>query len=63
MKAYVEPEKCIRCNECSAVRGCSIRAIFRISVEDPTVVDPKLCRGCGDCIAKCPAKAIILKNG
>jgi MinD superfamily P-loop ATPase len=62
-KAYVEPEKCLCCPKCFAVRASPIKAIFIISNEDPAVVDPRLCHGCGDCVDKCIGKAIVLKNG
>ena len=62
-KAYIDPQKCVRCNNCQAAKACPIKAIFRISAEEPNVVEASLCRGCGDCTAPCVAKAVVLKEG
>jgi len=62
-KAYIKPAKCTRCPKCAAARVCPIKAIIRIGYEDPNVVDPNLCHGCGDCVSACPDQAIILREG
>ncbi|MGE5187885.1 MAG: 4Fe-4S dicluster domain-containing protein [Betaproteobacteria bacterium] len=62
-KAYIEPHKCIRCPKCTAARVCPIKAIIRIGAEDPNVVDPNLCHGCGDCVSVCSGQAVILREG
>ncbi len=62
-KAYILPDKCIRCPKCAAAKACPVKAVFHISDEDPNVVDVNLCHGCGDCVSKCPAKAVILRDG
>jgi MinD superfamily P-loop ATPase len=61
-KAFIEPNRCLRCNECQAAKACHLKAIFRIDSNDPNFVDPTFCRGCGDCITKCRANAITLKT-
>lgn len=61
-KAFIDPEKCLRCSKCHASSVCPVGAIFRIDDEEPSIVDPKFCHGCGDCITKCPSNAVILKN-
>ena len=62
-KAFIDPDKCIRCDKCYAARVCPVKAIFYISDEDPKVVEPNICHGCGDCTAKCSVEAVILRNG
>jgi MinD superfamily P-loop ATPase len=61
-KAFIEPNRCLRCIECQAAKACHLKAIFRIDFDDPNFVDPKFCCGCGDCLTKCRAKAIKLKT-
>jgi heterodisulfide reductase subunit A len=62
-KAFITPDKCLRCSKCHAAIVCPYNAIFRIDCEDPNIVESNLCRGCGVCVARCPSKAIKLKNG
>jgi len=62
-KAFIDPDKCIRCGKCHASTACPVSAIFRIDDEEPSIVDPNLCHGCGDCKPRCPADAVILKSG
>jgi ferredoxin len=62
-RAYIDPEKCTRCPKCYASRVCPIKAIFKISDDEPSVVDMATCHGCGDCVDACPAKAVVLKEG
>lgn len=61
-KAYIDPQKCLRCIECDASRVCPVRAIFRIDAEESAVVEVNMCHGCGDCISKCKGAAVILKG-
>ncbi|XES76236.1 MAG: 4Fe-4S binding protein [Candidatus Bathyarchaeia archaeon] len=61
-KAIVNPNKCLRCEKCVAAQACSIKAIFRIDADEAAVVEVRLCHGCGDCVPKCPANAIVLKQ-
>ncbi|MCW4018922.1 MAG: 4Fe-4S dicluster domain-containing protein [Candidatus Bathyarchaeota archaeon] len=61
-KAIIDPDKCQRCEECLASRACPVKAIFRIDAREAAVVEVKFCHGCGDCLSKCPATAITLKE-
>ncbi len=61
-KAFIDPDKCMLCSKCASAASCSLKAIFRISDEEPYAVDMTFCRGCGDCTAKCPARAVVLRN-
>ena len=61
-KAFIDPDKCIRCSTCHAISACAVGAIFRIDDEEPSIVDPNLCHGCGDCKPRCPADAVIFKD-
>ncbi len=60
VKAFIDPEKCLKCIECEASKSCAINAIFSIDPDEPKIVEVKICRGCGDCIAGCKGKAIEL---
>jgi MinD superfamily P-loop ATPase len=61
-KAYIDPDKCVRCPNCQAAKVCPPKAIFRIDRDDPNFVETNLCHGCGDCISRCPANAVELKK-
>ena len=60
--AFIDPEKCIKCKKCAAAGVCPLKIIFQIDTDEPAVIDSGSCHGCGDCIPKCPAKAIVLKD-
>lgn len=55
-KAEINPELCIRCDQCR--QNCRFDAI---SADDIYKADPFACEGCGVCEAVCPADAISLK--
>ena len=55
-KAEIDPELCIRCDQCR--QNCRFDAI---SVDTDYRVDPFACEGCGVCEAICPVGAISLK--
>lgn len=59
-KAFVDPSRCTRCDDCTAADACSSKAIFRIDLEDPAFVETKHCNGCGDCVKACPPNAILM---
>ncbi len=62
MKAIIDPTKCILCKRCGVARECPVKAVFRIADDEPAFIDMKLCHGCGLCAAKCPAKAVIMRE-
>jgi len=52
--AEIDPEKCVKCGECTAV--CRYDAI-----SDDFVVDPINCEGCALCFNICPVQAVEMK--
>ena len=54
----VDEDKCIRCGVCESL--CHYRGI-KVSEEEEVEVIAALCRGCGLCVASCPAKALRMK--
>jgi Pyruvate/2-oxoacid:ferredoxin oxidoreductase delta subunit len=63
MKALIDPNKCSHCKKCAVAKECPIKAVFRISDDESAVVDMGICHGCGLCVAKCPAHAVLLREG
>ncbi|MCW4024846.1 MAG: 4Fe-4S dicluster domain-containing protein [Candidatus Bathyarchaeota archaeon] len=63
MKAYILPEKCIKCRVCRAARACPLNIIFKIDSDEPSIVDSGQCHGCGDCTEACPVHAVVLREG
>ena len=61
MKASINPNKCLQCEKCFSAEACPTKAIFKVELDGPAVIEQEYCYGCGDCIEKCPAKAIILE--
>ncbi len=62
MKAIIDAAKCVCCKKCTVAAVCPIKAVFRISDDEPAIVDMNLCHGCGMCLTRCPAKAVELKE-
>jgi len=60
--AYIDPAKCIKCKDCAAAKVCPLKIIFKIDIEEPSIIESADCHGCGDCIPKCPADAIVLRD-
>ena len=62
--AMVRPEKCepkmCERGRCVARKQCPTKAIVQLDPGEMPQIDPSLCRGCSDCLAACPARAIIL---
>ena len=56
--AEVMPEKCAVC--CTCVRTCPFSVPYINHETGAAFIDPSLCRGCGMCVAECPAKAIVM---
>ncbi|HTY74018.1 MAG TPA: 4Fe-4S dicluster domain-containing protein [Candidatus Nanoarchaeia archaeon] len=61
-KAFISPQDCLRCSKCLAAAACPVKAIFRIDADEIAIVEPNICHGCGDCVPKCFANAITLKE-
>ena len=56
--AEVMAEKCAVC--CTCVRTCPFSVPYINRETGAAFIDPALCRGCGMCVAECPAKAIVM---
>jgi heterodisulfide reductase subunit A len=54
----VDEDKCIRCGVCESL--CHYGGV-KVSEEEVAEVTAALCRGCGLCVASCPAKALQMK--
>ena len=57
--AVVEGERCAACLTC--VRVCPYNVPV-INAKGEAEIDPAMCKGCGGCVAECPAKAIELMH-
>jgi len=57
--AVVEGERCAACLTC--VRVCPYNVPV-INAKGEAEIDPAKCKGCGGCVAECPAKAIELMH-
>lgn len=55
-KADIDPELCIKCDQCR--QNCRFDAI---SIDEKYKVDPFACEGCGVCEYVCPVEAITMK--
>ena len=55
-KAAIDPELCIKCDQCR--QNCRFDAI---SIDEKYKVDPFACEGCGVCEYVCPVEAITMK--
>ncbi|VVB94378.1 Indolepyruvate oxidoreductase subunit IorA [uncultured archaeon] len=58
-KSFIRAEKCLCCAECLAAKACTSRAIFRLDVKEPAIIDAQFCHGCSMCIEACKGDAII----
>jgi len=60
--ALVQFDKCrpAMCEKgvCAAVDACPRKLIRQEEPYDIPMMNPSLCKGCGDCASACPAKAI-----
>lgn len=54
----VDEDRCIACANCEKV--CDYAAIK--VAKSVAKVDPLLCKGCGTCVAECPAEALAMQN-
>ena len=57
-KAYIEIDKCIKCNKC--IENCKFDAISEYNNE--YIIDTIKCEGCGVCNLVCPVEAVRLKE-
>jgi heterodisulfide reductase subunit A-like polyferredoxin len=57
--AVVEGERCAACLTC--VRVCPYNVPV-INAKGEAEIDPAKCKGCGGCVAECPARAIELMH-
>jgi Pyruvate/2-oxoacid:ferredoxin oxidoreductase delta subunit len=62
LKALLDYRKCLRCQECSAAKVCPSKAIYKLELEGPAVIEKEYCYGCGDCTEECPAKAVEVRE-
>jgi translation initiation factor RLI1 len=51
------PEKC-EGGVCIAAKACTHKLIIQEAPGEIPMMNPSLCRGCGDCVRTCPLKAI-----
>ncbi|MHB9112451.1 MAG: 4Fe-4S binding protein [Thermoleophilia bacterium] len=56
--ARVEANTCSGHKSCPARKACPTKALFQMDPGEVVTVNGSLCRGCGDCVAACPEKAI-----
>jgi heterodisulfide reductase subunit A-like polyferredoxin len=54
----VEKDLCVGCHRCEKL--CTYEAI-KVNEEGFAEVDELKCKGCGVCVASCPARALDLK--
>lgn len=62
LKAFIDLNKCLRCEKCFAAEVCPTKAIYKVDPDGPAIVEHGACYGCGDCVEKCPWKAITIKK-
>lgn len=55
--AYIDPDKCQRCEVCPPQKECTNRAIWQDPQDNRRIVDIG-CRGCANCLTRCPHRAI-----
>jgi len=61
-RASIDLKKCLKCEICLAEEVCPAKAVFRIDPDGPAIIEQGVCYGCGDCVEKCPGKAITFKR-
>ena len=50
------------CDHCPAASACTRKLLVQESRHEAPMVNPSLCKGCGDCVRACPFKAIIIST-
>ncbi len=58
-KPHVNGALCHACRKCVARTVCRVKAIRIIDADEPPFIDSHLCLGCYECVAACPAGAIV----
>ena len=58
-RAFINPNKCKECKECSPLLNCPASAITLEDEDDPPYVEPT-CVGCAKCTKLCPYQAIAM---
>ena len=53
------PENC-RNGICAAMLACTKKILQQEAPNEIPMTNPATCRGCGDCVRACPAKAITI---
>jgi len=61
-QADVDWTICQACDPCSARLVCKTRAVVKVDADEPALIDPARCHGCGDCLPACPYSAISLAS-
>ena len=61
-QAVVNVDKCSAHDKCPAREACPTRALLQMDPGEIAVVNGALCRGCGNCVAACPDKAIKVRS-
>jgi heterodisulfide reductase subunit A-like polyferredoxin len=65
--AQVDAEKCVGCLTCVRICPFDVPQVQPATagvggVAGAAFIEPSVCRGCGVCVAECPAKAITLAH-
>lgn len=60
--ALVDYNRCQpeQCESCAAAAACTRKLLVQEEPHQAPLMNPSLCKGCGDCIRACPLKAIII---
>ncbi len=56
----VDSETCRACSRCLARTACKLKALVQFDANELPYVNRDLCRGCLDCVEKCPFGAITI---
>ena len=54
------PLRCMQCEDAPCMTVCPTGALYRISPDEPVLIDKNLCIGCKSCMLACPIGAISL---
>ena len=62
MQAYISADNCQAHERCPARKKCPTKALVQLDPGEVAAINTSLCRGCGDCVAACPERAIGLRQ-